>query len=254
MVLALGGAAPAITVLAGMARAYARAAALRRARRSQCPFEDDDDAPRPLPREVMDVVRESLALGRLVAAAARPLPAAWRSAVPIAAEGPIVLLLPERGLPRASLARLGRRLSRDLAASIHVVALPRADERAHPATVADRLEALASRAPGRPIVAVGHGAGGVLARRAATLAALATLRVVTIAAPHGDAEPIADRAQVVNLYSLHDAFVPPARAHLPGAFNIAVRDEGHLSLVLRRRPYTLLSEHLVEGDTRAAAS
>jgi hypothetical protein len=60
---------------------------------------------------------------------------------------------------------------------------------------------------------------------------------------------------VTNLYSLHDAIVAPSEcAYLPGAYNIALRDEGHFGIVLRRRPYEILRESLADLAPRAVAS
>src|SRR5204863_8305427 len=114
--------------------------------------------------------------------------------------------------------------------------------------VVDHVAALRLGAPGRPLLLVGHGAGGDVAHRAATDLDAEAVHVVALGAPHGGAESPAPRttcANVVNLYSLHDAWiVPPERAYLAGAFNVALRDVGHFRLVVGRRAYTLLQEHL----------
>ena len=100
-----------------------------------------------------------------------------------------------------------------------------------------------------------------MARRAAAALRIAGLRIVTIATAHVDAddEPLllrgVERAEIVNLYSLHDAMVaPPTRAYLAGAYNIALRDEGHFGLVLGSRPYAILRESLADLAPSAVAS
>jgi hypothetical protein len=250
----------AAAVVARTARAYGVAAAGRRARRDACPFDDDDDDVRPLAREALDVIRESIALLVVVLSGLRPLPRAWRSGT-CAASGPLIILVPERGLPGGSLASLGRRLGRDLGASVHVEPRGRGDERLRADRLADHLTTLARSAPGRSILVVGHGVGGRVARRAAASLRIAGLRLVTIATAHVAGEDDAsvlgriERADVVNLYSLHDAIVaPPARAYLPGAYNIALRDEGHFGLVLGARPYAVLRESLAALAPSAVAS
>jgi hypothetical protein len=259
MVIALVGAAPPALVVAYMACAYARAAAARTDRRDACPFEDDDDEARPFGREALDVVRESAALLRLLGAALWPTRGAGAGASP--GSGPVVVLLPERGLSARSLARLGRRLARDLDASIHFGPGGIADEHMRADRAATQVSELAGRTSGRPLLLVGHGAGGLVARRAAGVLRHPDLRVVTIAtaqvAPDrpNTRDPLVDRIDVVNLYSLHDAIVaPPERAYLPGAYNVALRDEGHFGLVLGARPYAILRESLADLVPHAAAS
>jgi hypothetical protein len=249
----------AAVVVAPTARAYGVAAAGRRARRGACPFDDDDDEARPLVREVIDVIRESVAQLVLVLSALRPLPRAWRSGGDVAARGPLLVLVPERGLPAGSLVPLGRRLARDLGASVHVEPRGGGDERLRADRLADHLTALARTAPGRSMLVVGHGVGGRVARRAAASLRIAGLRLVTIATAHVDGESsrlhAVERAEAVNLYSLHDAMVaPPTRAYLPGAYNIALRDEGHFGLVLAARPYAILRESLADLVPSAVAS
>ena len=84
------------------------------------------------------------------------------------------------------------------------------------------------------------------------------LGVVTIATPHGDAgarDPLVDRVDVVNVYSLHDAVVdPPERAYLPGAYNVALRDEGHFGLLFAARSHTVLFESIADLAPHAAVS
>jgi hypothetical protein len=248
---------PAGVVVAQTARAYGAAAAGRRARRDACPF-DDDDAARPLVREVVDVMRESVVLLVLLLSGLRPLPRAWRSTVP-AGRGPLLVLVPDRGLPAGSLVSLGRRFERDLGASVHVEPRGGGDERLRADRLADHLAALAATAPGRAIVVVGHGVGGRVARRAGAAVRLDRLRIVTIGTAHAgtadESHRRVARADAVNLYSLHDAMVaPPTRAYLPDAYNIALRDEGHFGLVLGARPYTILREALADLVPIAVAS
>jgi hypothetical protein len=259
MIIALVGAAPVGLVVACMAYAYARAAAARTDRRDACPFEDDDDEARPFVREAVDVVRESAALLRLLGAAL--LPAGGATAAVHPGSGPVVVLLPERGLPARSLARLGRQLARDLDASVLFGPGGFADEHTRADRAAATVSALAGWTSGRALLLVGHGAGGLVARRAAAVLRHPALRVVTIATAHvapdraNARDSLVDRIEVVNLYSLHDAIVaPPERAYLPGAYNMALRDEGHFGLVLGARPYELLRESLADLVPHAAAS
>ena len=81
---------------------------------------------------------------------------------------------------------------------------------------------------------------------------------MTLATPHGDTgkrDPLVDRIDFVNVYSLHDAVVdPPERAYLPGAYNVALRDEGHFGLLLGTRPHTIVLESLADLAPHAAVS
>jgi hypothetical protein len=238
-------------VVVGTARAYGAAAAGRRDRRDGCPFEDDDDEARPLARETVDVLRESAALVVLLLSALRPLPRDARARTAPSGTGPLVVLVPEHRLPRGSLLWLGGRLARDLHASLHVEPRRAADQRLRADRLAEHLASLAATAAGRPIVVVGHGAGGAAARRAVVAIGRPGVRLVTIAtahpAPDARSSPPAVPPETVNLYSLHDAIVAPsARGYLAGAYNIAVRDEGHFGLVLGARPYALLHESLID--------
>jgi hypothetical protein len=241
---------------------HVRAAVVRRRRREACPFEDDDHEARPLAREIVGVVREALAQVRLHCAASRPIPPAWRGTTVRGGAGPIVVLVAARYLGRGSLALLGRRLARDLDASVHTA--PGSsfdDEDTRADRLADRLVALDRAARGRAILAIGHGEGGLVARRAAAALRLPDLRVVTLATAHqtagrrADREPIVDRVDVLNLYSLHDAIIVPAdRAYLASAYNVVVRDEGHFGIVLGARPYAVLLEGIAGLLTHAVAS
>ncbi len=238
-------------VVVGTARAYGAAAAGRRDRRDACPFEDDDDEARSLAREAVDVLRESAALVVLVLSAFRPLPRGARARTAPPGIGPLVVLVPERHLPRGSLLWLGARLARDLCASLHVEPRRAADDRLRAARLAEHLESLAATAVGRPIFVIAHGAGGAAARRAIVAIGRPGMRLVTIATAHVGPDapptPAAVPPETVNLYSLHDAVVaPPDRAYLAGAYNIAVRDEGHFGLVLGARPYALVRESVVD--------
>ncbi len=253
---------PLVGALAFHARAYARAAALRAGRRAECPFEDDDDTPRPLRREIADVAVETVAVIWLALRGLLPLPHAWSE--PAATPGaPILVLLPERGLGAGSLEPVARGLRHALGSSVQV------EPRSNPwASVPDRVgrladfvDALRAVAPGAAIVLVGHGAGGLVARRhlEESPPGERVAQVVTIAADHG-AEPVVPSvpyARVISIYSLHDAIVtPPARAYLAGAFNIAVRDAGHYGIALSPRTTELIAENLNEvgaGPTRSGS-
>jgi hypothetical protein len=249
-------------VVVSTARAYLRAAAGRRSRREACPFENDDDEARPLTREISDVVRESGARLRAFGTILMPMPRQWRGSAIEPGAGPIVLLVAERRVLVGSMASLGHRLARDLDASIHVEPGGIGSDTATRASgVAAHVMALAASAPERAVLLVGHGTGGLVARRAATTLRLPILRVVTLATPHREAdEPegrdhLVDRLDVVNIYSLHDALIVPAeRAYLAGAFNVALRDHGHFGLLHGERPYTILCESLADLAPHAAAS
>jgi len=257
--LVLCGAALPTAIVASTARGYVRAAAGRRARRDACPFEDDDDEQRPLAREVVDVLRESVALVRALGGTLARPPRRWSAGAVRPGRGPIVLLLPDRAAFAAGMTPLGERLERDLDASVHVESRGAGRDTASRAgRAADALAALASAARGRPVLLVGHGAGGLVARRAAAVLRAPGLRVVTLATPHGDTgkrDPLVDRIDFVNVYSLHDAVVdPPERAYLPGAYNVALRDEGHFGLLLGTRPHTIVLESLADLAPHAAVS
>jgi hypothetical protein len=260
--LVLIAVAPAVVLVGGLAVAYARAAIARLRLREACPFDDDDHEARPLGREIVDVVRESLALARLLLGALLPVPRAWRTLAIAPGTGPVVVLIPARRLSAGTMAPLGRRLARDLGACVHVApGSASADEELRAARLADHLTTLARAARGRAIVAVGHGDGGFVARRAAAVLRLPDLRVVTLATAHRAAgvtsrrQPPVDRVDVLNVYSLHDPFIVPAdRAHLAGAYNVVLRDEGHFGIVLGARPYMILMESLADLLPHAVAS
>jgi hypothetical protein len=260
-IVALACAAPLVPVLASTAASYRRAARARGVRRDECPFENDDDAVRPLVRELADVVRESVAVVRAHVPAGG-VRAAWRTATVRAGSGPIVLLLPDAGASARSLARFGRRFEHDLDASIHV---EDAGSSRGVETRADRaveqVQALARAARGRVLLLVGHGAGGIVARRVAGVLGLPQVRLLLLATPHrvhaddDVRDPIVERTEVVNVYSLHDATIVPAeRAYLPGAYNVALRDHGHYGLLYHPQPYVVATESLTDLSFHAAAS
>jgi hypothetical protein len=87
----------------------------------------------------------------------------------------------------------------------------------------------------------------------------ARVRVVTLATPHGaDAgapAPPAGRLRLLSIYSLHDALVtPPERAYVSGAFNVAVRDDGHFGIVRSPRTAEILREALFGADDASAVA
>jgi hypothetical protein len=259
MLVVLCGAALPTAILASTARGYVRAAAGRRARRDACPFEDDDDERRPLAREVLDVLRESSAVLRALAGTVSRAPQPWRTAAVRPGRGPLVLLLPDRPTFAGGMIPLGMRFERDLDASVHVEPSGGGRDAASRAErVADMLSALATQGRGRPVLLVGHGAGGLVARRAAAAIRVPGLRLLTLGTPHADTgarDPLVDRIDVVNVYSLHDAVVdPPERAYLPGAYNVALRDEGHFGLLFGGRTQTVLFESLADLAPHVAVS
>ena len=243
-------------IVVSTARGYVRAAVGRRARRDACPFEDDDDERRPLVREVADVLRESLSVVRVSLSRS---PRAWRAAAVRPGRGPIVLLVPDRPAFAGGMTPLGLRLERDLDASVHLERRgPARDVASRAARIADDVSTLAAGARGRTVLLVGHGAGGLVARRAAAALRLPGIRLLTLGTPHADTakrDLLVDRVEVVNVYSLHDAVVdPPERAYLPGAYNVALRDEGHFGLLLGARPRTIVLESLADLAPHAAVS
>jgi hypothetical protein len=175
----------------------------------------------------------------------------------------LVLLVPDRPAFAGGMTALGDLLERELDASIHVERRGTGRDAAARATrIAEDVTALATQARGRALLLVGHGGGGLVARRAAGALRLPGLRVLTLGTPHADPEtgdqlrdPLVDRIDVVNVYSLHDAVIdPPERAYLPGAYNVALRDEGHCGLLLGARPHTIVLESLADLAPHAAVS
>ncbi len=69
-------------------------------------------------------------------------------------------------------------------------------------------------------------------------------------------DPVPSLTDCISIYSTDDAVVVPAgNAYYPGAFNIAVRGLGHLSLLFSHHVYVLIRENLVaELTPRARAS
>jgi hypothetical protein len=249
---AVGGGIGVASVIPHAVRAV-RAARSRAARRSSCPFEDDDDVPRPLWREARDVVVEALTLLRL---ALLPVPAHWYATSTRTTQGPIVLLVPERHLPAVSLRLLARRLARDLDAAIHPVpARVGAADLAAVERLADIVATLASEHPHRSLLLVGHGLGGRTALAAARRQRRRVV-VVTLATDHrGGTQPSAGEreVEVLSLYSLHDAHLdPPAAGYLTGAMNVAVRDVGHYEMVTSPRVYEVARELLADGAATQA--
>jgi pimeloyl-ACP methyl ester carboxylesterase len=243
--------------LAVEARRYARAAAARAARRSDCPFEDDDDTPRPFLQEAFDVVQETLASARLALRGAVGLRAADPLAPGPSSAGPLVVLLPERGYGAGSLAPLGRRIADAIGGRTALE--PHTRDRSvegRAARVADFLDALAACPAPADVVLLGHGEGGLVACEAVTRRGRARVtHVVTIGSAHDTTQPspASLRTTLLSVYSLHDArLVPPARAYLPGELNIVVRDVGHCGLVLAARTAALVVEAL--GDPPASAA
>jgi hypothetical protein len=173
------------------------------------------------------------------------------------------VLVPEWGLPAASLVPLARRFVADVPG-----ARIEPEPRRHawtPATarvprLAERLDALARSGGASTIVLLAHGRGGVVARDAAALVRSADhLRIVTIATAHvgpagGGAPHGVGSLRLLSLYSLHDALVtPPDRSYVSGALNVVVRDDGHFGIVRAQRTAALLREALLDTGAAAAA-
>jgi len=233
---------------------HVRAARMRAAHAHACDLDDDARARRPLVHDAVDLVRETLAILRLGLSALRPPPRAWRSLDAPRGGTPIVVLFPARGLPAASLRRLGRRLADDLGVTLHV------EPRAHPwvgvparvERMGDRVAALRATAPRRPLVLLGHGDGG---RVACAVAARVAAPVHAVALATEQAPAAIAPVDTTCVYSTRDAIVvPPERAYLSGAFNVALDDVGHFAIVLDRRPYDLVREAIAAIAPPAAAA
>lgn len=128
------------------------------------------------------------------------------------------------------------------------------------------LEAWLRRQPpaAAPLVLLGHGIGGVVARRCAQRAGAPAVRhVVTLGSPHqgssalpysvlgaagaAAAAPLNEAAtvDVIAIYSEFDAWLQPLeKAYCPGAFNIAIHGVGHCATLLSPRVASLIVENL----------
>lgn len=245
-----GLAVPIAAVLAVLIWRHVAAARARAARRNACPFEDDDDARRPLAREVRDLIAEAVALGRLLVASTVGVPATWRALERLPpATRRVIVLLPARGLGGGSLAPLGRRLARALDA--HVLVEPPGVSPRQSAVRAERLvdlvEAVRARAPGAAVTLVGHGAGGRAIGDALALGRLPVAAAVALAADwHGVAGTAPSPGpELIAIHSVHDAWiVPPSHAYVSGAVNVALHDVGHFALPLSPRTVELVVEQL----------
>jgi pimeloyl-ACP methyl ester carboxylesterase len=125
-----------------------------------------------------------------------------------------------------------------------------------------------------PLVLIGHGLGGLVARRyAATCAPNRVRHVVMLATPHrgttslayrllcaGDPSPAAlalaaagaPTTDVITIAGDYDAWLAPADDnYCPGAFNITVRGLGHCELLLSGRVAALIAENLASTPPRA---
>jgi pimeloyl-ACP methyl ester carboxylesterase len=125
-----------------------------------------------------------------------------------------------------------------------------------------------------PLVLIGHGLGGLVARRYADTCAPRPIRhVVMLATPHRSTTTLAYRllgasdlspaalalaaggepsADVISIAGDYDAWLAPADDnYCPGAFNITVRGLGHCQLLLSRRVATLIAENLASAPPRA---
>jgi hypothetical protein len=230
---------------------YRRAALRRRARRHACPFEDDDDVPRPLAVELRDVLGEIAARARMSLLAAR---GAHRGVSASEGAAPTVIVVADGALRTAALVPLARRIADALGAATCVAPLDRGDLAARAGRLADFV-ALRRRAAGVPLAVVAYGDGGLVARLATGRVPAGTIaRLVTLGAAPVAAAPTAAGTEVVAIYSLHDARAASDAAYDPRAFNVAVRDVGHLRLPFAARVQTLVVEHLAANVADARAS
>ena len=128
---------------------------------------------------------------------------------------------------------------------------------------------------------VAHGMGGLVARACLRTRGRASgiARLITLGTPHqgtvafrrlgldpmlGQIRPgsallrrLADEpapaAECISIYSTDDALVvPPTAAYWPGAFNVAMRGIGHLSLLFSPRVYEIVRENLAALPTAPA--
>lgn len=269
------------------AAAYAGAARVRRHAANDCPF-DDDDEPASWPARALAWTRAFVVECAVTALLALTLPLAFRRRLRVSTvdagdpRRPVVLL---HGYAQhtANFLWLVRRLRRDGWLHLYTVAhFPlRGDIERSGLRLAALVERIRRESGATHVDVVAHSMGGLVAR--AALRALGERRgigrVITLGTPHQGTEafPRAGRDPMVitmrpgsalferlgapppgiectSIYTLDDAIVVPAtNAYWPGAFNIAVRGLGHLSLLFSPRVYQLVLENLApEGAATAA--
>jgi hypothetical protein len=267
LVAALVATPAAVTTLAYVAAARARRAAFT------CP---DDEEDVPWPARVLASARAFACEcgAALVVAFVAPLAfvAPRRRAAASALSSRVVVLVPGFGVSRASLHRLAGRLARDGWDDVVPVrhgAGGSLDVRA--ARVGRAVDTLRA-ARGVPTVdVVAYGLGGLVVRawlrargRDAGVAHLVTLGTAhrgtdalrwllpAFARPGSPAlarlasdDPVPGLVDCTCIHSTGDACVVPAEnGYYSGAFNVEMRDAGHLTLLFSRRAYELVRESL----------
>jgi hypothetical protein len=246
--------AAAAAVAAPEIRRYRRAALRRRSRRHACPFEDDDDTPRPLAVELRDVLAEIVARARMGLLAAGGAHRRIAHGAGAGRDAPTVVVVGDGTLGTAGLAPLARRIADAVGAAVCVAPTGRGDLAARAARLADFVTVGRRTARG-PLALVAYGDGGLVARLASRRVAAGTIdRLVTLGAAPVACAPAAPDTEVIAIYSLHDARVAADEAYDPRALNVAVRDVGHLRLPFAARVQTLVVEHLAADRAGAHAS
>lgn len=202
-----------------------------------------------------------------------------QASTPLSPRGTVVLL-PDLGQPAVVFWLLRRHLRRNGWASVVGAThtrLARMD-----AALADLERGIVNLGShAGPLLLIGHGTGGLLARAAVQRPVGSAVRqIITIAAPYeGTESPIvglpgfrqlalgsellrrladgdrsaSNRCDRVAIYSDFDAtLVPVDAAYDPAAFNISVRGVGHFSMLTSRRIFDLIAENLPAPPSQAS--
>jgi len=274
------------TVIAGAAALELAAARDRRRWRAPCPL--DDDVPPPWPARAVAVARRFVAECVAIVRAALALLVARPAPHPDVTPRGAVVLVPGSAALAPAMRRLAGRLEGD--GWMVTIAPPPWGAR----DLARRAQRLAAtlaavrRAVGAATVdVVAHGAGGLVARAclASGTHAAGVGRLVTLGTPHQGSvafrrfrlDPLAaalcpqsralvrlasgdrlpDVVDCTAIASADDALtVPVERAYWPGAFNVTIRDVGHVGLLYAPRVWELVRENLAAppAPTRVPAS
>jgi len=248
-----------------------------RRRADACPFDDPDEHLRS--GDVLVLVASECVLA-LVALATTPF--AWLRARHAGDGGGRLVVVQAPGALAGAATPLVRRLRADGHRPL-LLAPPWRGVEPTLAWLTVRLAA-ARHASGEPLDVVALGRAGLYVRaliaRHGRRAGIA--RLLTVGTPHGgteagrwapldwllacarpgsslvatglDAGALAGVRECLAFASEHDALVePPDAAYWPGAFNVRVRELGHLGLVASPRIYELVRENLLEADAAAPA-
>jgi hypothetical protein len=229
-------------VVAAHLAAHATVARAMRRRGAACPFENDDHQPLPLGSVLRLAVAESVHLVAAVLGALRPLPRTRGAGTPV-----VLLVAPP--LPRAAMRGLAQHLG-GMGRPVAVVRAPRRryDERAG-ARLASAIERARGGAPTLDVVAHGASAPFMLRLLATPLGATLGVRTVVAVGARLTAVAAPPRVELQSIYSLDDVWLqPPDAGHHPGAFNVAVRGEGHIGLLRSGRATAIVAENLEPLD------